>query len=64
MPGKCFGFGSKKPEEFFAMFVGHSASNMTLDLMVLLLPLPFLGMLRLAGRSKAGLITLFTLGCM
>jgi hypothetical protein len=62
--GKCFGWGSKDPDEFFAMFAGHSASNMLLDLLVLLTPVPFLGMLRIAGKSRAGLITLFTLGIM
>lgn len=45
------------------MFLGHSVSNLILDLFVLALPVPFLQMLRLAGKSKAGLITLFTLGC-
>lgn len=63
-PGKCIGWGSKDPEVFFPMFAGHSASNMVLDMLVLLLPIPFLGMLRLAGKSRAGLITLFTLGIM
>lgn len=62
LEGTCFGWGSKVPDEFFAMFVGHSASNMVLDLLVLLTPVPFLSMLRIAGKSKAGLITLFTLG--
>ncbi|KAH3913948.1 hypothetical protein HBI56_055710 [Parastagonospora nodorum] len=61
-PGKCIGWGSKDPDMFFPMFAGHSASNMVLDMFVLLLPIPFLGMLRLAGKSRAGLITLFSLG--
>jgi hypothetical protein len=64
LPGKCIGWGSKNPDHFYEMFAGHSASNMVLDMLVLLLPLPFLSMLRIAGKSKAGLITLFTLGCM
>jgi hypothetical protein len=46
------------------MFATHAASNTFLDIMVLVTPIPFLGMLRLVGKSKAGLITLFTLGCM
>jgi hypothetical protein len=45
------------------MFLGHALSNAVLDALVLALPIPFLTMLRLAGKSKAGLITLFTLGC-
>jgi hypothetical protein len=64
LPGTCIGWGSKNPNHFFAMFAGHSASNMVLDLLVLLLPLPFLGILRIGGKSKAGLITLFSLGIM
>jgi hypothetical protein len=64
LPGSCIGWGTKIPDTFFAMFLGHSASNMLLDLLVLLLPLPFLRMLRLGGKSKAGLISLFAMGCM
>lgn len=61
-PGRCIGWGSKIPSHFFAMFLGHSISNSVLDFLVLLLPLPFLNILRLGGKSKAGLICLYTLG--
>jgi hypothetical protein len=64
IPGKCIGWGSKEPHMFFSMFAAHTASNMFIDFLILLMPLPFLGMLRLAGKSKVGLITLFILGCM
>ncbi|CAO2647500.1 Nn.00g084220.m01.CDS01 [Neocucurbitaria sp. VM-36] len=64
LAGRCIGWGTKDPDKFFAMFLGHSVSNMVLDILVLLLPVPFLGMLRLAGKSRAGLITLFILGCL
>jgi hypothetical protein len=64
LPGRCVGWGTKDPDEFFAMFLGHSISNLVLDIVVLLLPVPFLSMLRIGGKSKAGLITLFSLGCM
>jgi hypothetical protein len=60
--GSCIGWGTKDPARFVPMFIGHSASNMVLDMLVLLTPLPFLSMLRIAGNSKRGLITLFTLG--
>ncbi|CBX96341.1 hypothetical protein IAQ61_001510 [Plenodomus lingam] len=63
MEGQCFGWGSKDPDTFFPMFLGHSVSNSVLDIAVLALPAPFLGMLRLAGKGRAGLITLYTLGC-
>jgi hypothetical protein len=62
LDGTCIGWGSKDPDKFFQMFLGHSASNMVLDLLVLVVPIPFLSMLRIAGKSKVGLITLFTLG--
>ncbi|KAH9876632.1 hypothetical protein J1614_003764 [Plenodomus biglobosus] len=64
LEGRCFGWGSKEPAVFFAMFLGHSVSNSVLDLAVLALPLPFLGMLKLAEKSRAGLITLYSLGCL
>lgn len=61
-PGHCIGWGTKIPTRFFPMYLGHSISNSVLDIMVLLLPLPFLRILRLGGKSKAGLICLYTLG--
>ncbi|KAH7397476.1 hypothetical protein BKA66DRAFT_408770 [Pyrenochaeta sp. MPI-SDFR-AT-0127] len=63
LAGMCIGWGTKVPEKFFPMYLSHSVTNMLLDLLVLTLPIPFLRMLRLAGKSKAGLITLFSLGC-
>lgn len=60
--GKCIGWGSKIPDKFFGMWAAQAATNMFLDIVVLLLPLPFLGMLRLAGKSRLGLIALFAMG--
>ncbi|EMD88857.1 hypothetical protein COCC4DRAFT_137122 [Bipolaris maydis ATCC 48331] len=62
LPGRCIGWGSKDPAKFFPMFLGHSVSNLVLDTMVLLLPVPFITALRIAGKSRAGLIGLFILG--
>lgn len=62
LDGKCIGWGTKTPETFFPMWAAHSGSNMFLDIVVLMLPLPFLGMLRLAGKSRIGLIALFAMG--
>ena len=62
LPGRCIGWGAKDPAEFFPMFLGHSVSNLLLDAMVLLLPVPFITALRIAGKSRAGLIGLFILG--
>ncbi|KAI2478470.1 hypothetical protein Ptr902_10083 [Pyrenophora tritici-repentis] len=63
LDGKCIGWGTKDPDKFYGMFLGHSVSNCILDVLVLLLPVPFLTTLRIAGKSRAGLIGLFCLGC-
>ena len=62
LKGKCVGWGTKEPNQFFAMWAAHAATNMVLDIVVLLLPLPFLGTLRLAGKTRIGLIALFAMG--
>ena len=64
LPGKCIGWGTKNPDQFFSMFVGHASSNMALDLIVLAVPLPFLRAIQLGVKSKAGFISLYSLGCM
>lgn len=64
LEGRCIGWGTKEPHRFFAMFMGHAVSNTFLDTLVLLLPVPFLTTLRIAGKSRAGLIALFTMGCL
>ncbi|KAL6709933.1 hypothetical protein ACN47E_000718 [Coniothyrium glycines] len=64
LPGRCIGWGTKNPGQFFAIYMGHAVSNSVLDVLVLMLPLPFLTMMRLGGKSKAGLITLYALGCL
>jgi hypothetical protein len=62
LPGKCVGWGSKDPDVFFAFFTGHSASNTFLDILVLTLPMPFISQLRMSGKSKIGLMSLFAMG--
>lgn len=64
LKGKCIGWGTKVPDQFFPMWAAHAATNMFLDVIVLLLPLPFLRMLRIAGKSRTGLIALFAMGGM
>lgn len=62
MNGKCFGWGTKDPEQFFPMWAAHAASNMFLDLVVFVIPMVFLRQLAISTKSRKGLITLFCLG--
>ncbi|OCK81657.1 hypothetical protein K432DRAFT_247611, partial [Lepidopterella palustris CBS 459.81] len=62
LQGHCVMFGSKNPAKLFAAFAGHAASNMFLDIVILLTPVPFLRTLRFTGKTKAGIIALFSIG--
>lgn len=62
LPGKCVGWGSKNADEFFATWMAHASSNMCLDTLILALPVPFMNNLRMSGKTRAGLITLFVMG--
>ncbi|KAJ4982737.1 hypothetical protein SVAN01_11764 [Stagonosporopsis vannaccii] len=62
LEGKCIGWGTKEPDKFFPMWAAHASTNMVIDIVVLLLPLPFLRVLRITGKSRIGLITLFSMG--
>jgi hypothetical protein len=62
LEGKCVAWGSKDSNVFFASWAAHAASNMMLDILVLLLPIPFLGGLRMGGKTRLGFICLFSMG--
>lgn len=62
LPGTCIAWGSKNPDALFATWAAHAASNMSLDFFILILPIPFLKRLRIQGRTRLGLIALFTMG--
>ncbi|KAF2116991.1 hypothetical protein BDV96DRAFT_490454 [Lophiotrema nucula] len=62
MPGHCVAWGSKNGNELFASFIAHSSSNMLLDVLILVLPTPFLKSLRARGKTRVGLIALFVMG--
>ena len=64
LDGKCVAWGSKDPDVFFASWLAHSCSNMLLDILVLVLPIPFIHQLRMSGKTRVGLITLFSMGGM
>lgn len=61
---KCVMFGSKDPKVLFAAFTGHATSNMFLDVLVLLTPIPFLKGLRMQGKTRWGIGALFLIGGM
>ncbi|KAF2494494.1 hypothetical protein BU16DRAFT_589378 [Lophium mytilinum] len=58
----CIAFGSKDPGTIFRTFAGHAASNMFLDILVLLTPVPFLKTLKMQGKTRWGIIALFAIG--
>lgn len=60
--GRCVGWGSKNPNEFFATWIAHAVSNMCLDTIILGLPVPFIRGLRMNGKTRTGLIMLFAMG--
>lgn len=62
LPGKCIGWGSKDPHTFFVAWAVHAATNMFFDILVFLLPLPFLRRLRMGGKTRMGLWSLFFMG--
>lgn len=62
LPGTCVAWGSKDPVVFFPVWATHSATNMLLDILILVLPIPFLRGLRMQGRTRVGLIGLFIVG--
>lgn len=62
LPGTCVAWGSKDPKVFFATFAAHAATNMLFDILVFMLPTPFLRDLRMQGKTRLGLVALFTVG--
>ena len=66
-PGKCVAFGVKgkaNGNELYSSFAAHAGSNMLLDILILVLPIPFLRSLRMGGKTKIGIIALFVMGTM
>jgi hypothetical protein len=62
LPGKCVAWGSKDPDVMFTSWAFHMSSNMFLDILILLLPVPFFRQLSKNGKTKLGLIALFCMG--
>ena len=64
LPGKCIGWGTKDPDHFFPSWIAHNVTNLTLDVMILCLPVPFFKQLKKHGKTRTGLISLFIMGAM
>ncbi|EKG15959.1 hypothetical protein MPH_06925 [Macrophomina phaseolina MS6] len=60
--GKCIMFGDFHPTNAYAAYVSQTASNMFLDTVILIVPIPLLYKLRVGKRQKIGLIGLFSAG--
>lgn len=61
---QCYGFYSAKAMIFYRTYLSHSASNMALDLMVLLTPLPIYFQAGTLRKTKLGLLILFGMGAL
>ncbi|KAF2876070.1 hypothetical protein BDV95DRAFT_216366 [Massariosphaeria phaeospora] len=62
LPGKCVAWGTDDPEEFYTAWMAHAISNMVLDVLIFMCPIPFIRSLRMSGKTKLGLATLFCMG--
>jgi hypothetical protein len=60
--GYCYGFASSDAHTLYGTFLSHSATNMALDLVILLTPLPLLFRKNTQRNTKMGLIALFSMG--
>ncbi|KAF2713400.1 hypothetical protein K504DRAFT_498217 [Pleomassaria siparia CBS 279.74] len=60
--GTCVSWGSKDPDVFFPTWAAHAATNMLLDILVLVLPIPFLRSMAMGGKTRLGLVGLFSIG--
>lgn len=60
----CYGYGSTNPMEVYNIVVASNATNMVLDFIILVLPIPLLFSDDTIRRTKLGLVALFILGAM
>ncbi|KAK8074301.1 hypothetical protein PG994_005200 [Apiospora phragmitis] len=62
LPGTCYAFGSLVAPAFYATYASSAAINMTLDIIVLCIPIPIYFAENTPFKSKIGLIGLFAMG--
>lgn len=66
LDGRCYGYGSRVPAQLLATFESHTAINMALDLIVLIIPIPlfwregtnFPQRMRLVGLLSMGILVI------
>ncbi|KAK1989689.1 hypothetical protein LX36DRAFT_664996 [Colletotrichum falcatum] len=58
----CHGYGSTNPMEIYDIVVASNITNMALDFLILLLPIPLLFSKETIRRTKNGLLGLFCIG--
>lgn len=62
--GRCYGFGSRVAADLVATFEGHTAVNMALDLIILIIPIPLFWKAGTSFAQRMRLLALLTMGCM
>ena len=58
----CWGFGSPNPSSFATTYTAHSASNMVIDMVLLILPLGLFFGSEVTRKVKYGLLGILSLG--
>jgi hypothetical protein len=59
---RCYGFGSRVPEEVAGTFAAHVASNVTLDLIILAIPIPLYFKTFRQKKQRVGFSCMILLG--
>lgn len=60
----CYGYGSSNPMDVYNVVVASNATNMALDFIILVLPIPLLFSDGTIRRTKLGLVGLFFIGAL
>ncbi|KAI0134662.1 hypothetical protein BJ170DRAFT_210841 [Xylariales sp. AK1849] len=61
---RCYGYGSHDPASFVATYESHTAINMTLDVLLLIIPLPLLWKHGTNSATRIRLVALWSFGCL
>lgn len=60
--GVCYGFGASSAAKFFACYAAVAASNMVMDIIILLIPLPLYLKKNTPRNTRISLLMLFLMG--